>query len=255
MSVLMHLRRSWDSFANKDALYAICKDPQKVGRWDRAEFMASGEMEVARVLDYVTKLGINPDFSGEALDFGCGVGRLTQPLARRFSRCWGLDISSKMIEIARTMNTQNLPCCFSENREASLALFADGTLSFIYSNIVLQHIPPQYSVQYLKEFVRVLRPDGVLVFQVIDSLKAPFGVRWKYRIRLRSRIKLLVGIGQLTCMYCIPEARVRAALLPAHVRDVAFTNATLSNFDGDLIYLGHEPSSGYISKQYCVTRN
>ena len=253
MSVLMHLRRSWDSFANKMLCTQFARIRKRSGAGTALSSWRVGRWRWQGCRD-VTKLGINPDFSGEALDFGCGVGRLTQPLARRFSRCWGLDISSKMIEIARTMNTE-LALLFFENREASLALFADGTLSFIYSNIVLQHIPPQYSVQYLKEFVRVLRPDGVLVFQVIDSLKAPFGVRWKYRIRLRSRIKLLVGIGQLTCMYCIPEARVRAALLPAHVRDVAFTNATLSNFDGDLIYLGHEPSSGYISKQYCVTRN
>ena len=36
----------------------------------------------------------------------------------------------------------------------------------VYSNIVLQHIHPHYSKQYLKEFLRVLKPGGMLVFQL-----------------------------------------------------------------------------------------
>jgi len=39
-------------------------------------------------------------------------------------------------------------------------------VDFVYSRLVLQHIHPRYVRQYLAEFVRVLRNDGVLVFQL-----------------------------------------------------------------------------------------
>src|SRR5206468_12408845 len=35
-----------------------------------------------------------------------------------------------------------------------------------YSHIVLQQIPPEYSVRYIQEFVRTLAPDGIGMFQV-----------------------------------------------------------------------------------------
>lgn len=47
-----------------------------------------------------------------------------------------------------------------------LARFPDGTFTFIYSTLVLQHMEPQFSKGYIREFVRVLAPGGVLAFQL-----------------------------------------------------------------------------------------
>jgi hypothetical protein len=57
-------------------------------------------------------------------------------------------------------------------------------------------------------------------------------------------------------MHCIDESRVRAILKSAGaaVLDVRLTNSTDPSFNGDLHYLEAEPTFGYISKQYCVTR-
>ena len=55
---------------------------------------------------------------------------------------------------------------FILNERADLRMFESASFGFIYSNIVLQHIEPRDQRSYLKEFVRVLTPRGVLVFQL-----------------------------------------------------------------------------------------
>lgn len=40
-----------------------------------------------------------------ALDFGCGVGRLTQALGARFDEVVGIDISSSKVKLAEELNT------------------------------------------------------------------------------------------------------------------------------------------------------
>jgi SAM-dependent methyltransferase len=47
-----------------------------------------------------------------------------------------------------------------------LRMFSDGSFSFVLSMIVLQHIAPSYSHRYIAEFIRVLKPGGIAVFQV-----------------------------------------------------------------------------------------
>jgi SAM-dependent methyltransferase len=71
-----------------------------------------------------------------------------------------------MIENARELNQYPEKCRYFLNAQEDLQIFADDEFSFIYSNVVLQHIPPQISRRYLVEFARVLRPGGLLVFQL-----------------------------------------------------------------------------------------
>jgi len=159
------LKNDWESLAERDALGAILTDPSKVdGTWDVAEFMATGDAEIEIAMNYLASIGRSPNFSGAALDFGCGVGRLTQSLGRRFASCVGIDISPQMIKMANSLN-QDTHCRYLVCPDTRLP-FADKSFSFIYSNIVLQHVPRPFSEQYLREFARVLLPGGVLVFGV-----------------------------------------------------------------------------------------
>jgi SAM-dependent methyltransferase len=255
---LNKLKNDWENLAERDALGAILTDPSRMGgQWDMADFMATGDAEVEIVMNHLTSLGRIPNFDGEALDFGCGVGRLTQGLARRFTHCMGLDISNQMIEKAIGIN-QYPHCRYSVHSDTRLP-FADERFSFIYSNIVLQHVPARFSQQYLREFVRVLAPGGVLVFGVQDSFAAPDlstrMIRVRHILRLRSRIEGAMGLGHSHMqMHCLPERIVRRALSPATVVDIQFTNTAAKDFNGRLVYLERAPRSGYVGKQYCVVK-
>lgn len=110
---------------------------------------------------------------GRALDFGCGVGRLTQVLVTRFDHCDGVDIAASMIAEARRINRFGERVDYHVNARPDLSLFESGSLDFVLSFIVLQHMEPHYAAYYLREFVRVLKVGGVTVFQLPTGGRTP----------------------------------------------------------------------------------
>ncbi len=159
-------QKYWDHYAATDPLWAVLAFPDKSdGRWTLHEFMKTGEREIALLFHRFAELQL-PIPAQRGLDFGCGVGRLTQALARRMTHVIGADISPVMIETARRLN--QYPDCAQYICTAAAGLDRLPSQSFqcIYSNIVLQHVTPDLSVRYLDEFFRLLEPGGLLVFQL-----------------------------------------------------------------------------------------
>jgi SAM-dependent methyltransferase len=165
---LNELQKNWDEFGKTDPLWAILTNPgRKGGKWDPEEFFASGRQDIAGVMRRAQAFGL-PARREAALDFGCGVGRLTQALCAWFERSCGVDIAPSMIELARRYNTHGGKCEYFLNADSDLRIFPDDSFDFVYSKIVLQHMEPRYSTSYIREFVRVLRPGGLVVFQIPD---------------------------------------------------------------------------------------
>lgn len=164
--LLKALRRQWDRFGRSDPLWAVLSLPDKRhGGWNEAEFFATGEREVGDVLAHARSLGVSvrPD---RALDFGCGVGRLTQALAPHFERVDGVDIAPSMLEQAARYDRHPGRCFFHLNDRPDLALFPDRSFTFIYTSLVLQHLPVPVARGYMREFLRLLAPSGLLVFHL-----------------------------------------------------------------------------------------
>jgi SAM-dependent methyltransferase len=101
-----------------------------------------------------------------ALDFGCGLGRLTQALAEHFEHVIGVDIAPSMIRQARDLNRVGERCEYVVNDAADLRILGERRFDLITSSIVLQHIHPKYSLDYIREFVRLLEPGGLLLFDL-----------------------------------------------------------------------------------------
>jgi ubiquinone/menaquinone biosynthesis C-methylase UbiE len=163
---LKRLKRNWDALGKKDPLWAVLSLPEKRGGgWEIDEFFAWGRDEIDGVLHHARSLGIELNYS-RALDFGCGVGRLTQALADRFQLVDGIDIAPSMLQLADKYNRHGDRCRYRLNESDDLRLFGEDVFDFIYSNITLGHIEPRYAKRYLAEFVRVLKPHGLIVFQL-----------------------------------------------------------------------------------------
>ena len=159
-------RNYWDLHARHDPLWAILSDPEKTGRrWDLPSFLETGQREVSLLMFQLRALGLEPD-PAAALDFGCGIGRLTQPLADHFDLVVGTDISPEMIRLANEINRWPDRVRYAINSGDDLGMLSTGEFTFTYSNVVLQHIEPVAAVRYLRELFRVVRPNGVLVFQL-----------------------------------------------------------------------------------------
>ena len=172
MISLSEIQANWEGFAQADPLWAICVDSHKRGgRWAKEEFFATGEREINTIIEYLRSLHLSLHTTDVALDFGCGVGRLTRALSQHFDKCWGVDISPTMIQLAKNFHSDNSRCDFWLNEVDHLHRFEDGCFGFIYTSITLQHIPTRYLRKYFLEFVRVLKPGGIFVFQIPDHDK------------------------------------------------------------------------------------
>lgn len=164
----------WDQLAKLDPMWTILSRHDKVGnRWDDGEFFATGEREIEDVMAFIRSSGfeLSPDL---ALDFGCGIGRLTRALATRFASCIGYDISPVMIELAADRNRDLPNCRWLVNQADDLRPFDSNSVTFVYSNIVLQHLQPVAAEKYIAEFVRVLTVGGIAVFQLPDARPLTF---------------------------------------------------------------------------------
>ena len=166
-------RRLWDAHAGIDPLWAILAYPAKHGgKWDLDDFFRTGVDEIADVLRDLSRLGlaVNTD---RALDFGCGVGRLTQALAEHFTRVVGVDLSPEMIERAKSLNRFPDRVTYLANGVDDLSVLGSERFDLIVSRIVLQHIAPDAAVRYVRELCRVIAPGGSLVFQVPSHRRGP----------------------------------------------------------------------------------
>lgn len=162
---LRSVRGVFEELGREDPMYAaLSRNDYRGNRWDPEAFFATGRTEIADVLSYVSGLGLRLKLE-RALDFGCAVGRLTQALADHFREVVGVDIAASMVERAREYNRYGGRVTYLASAAPDLALFDSASFDFIYSNKVLQHIPPEHQLGYMSEFVRVLRPGGIAVFQ------------------------------------------------------------------------------------------
>lgn len=163
---LAPVREVFEAWGREDPFYAVLTRKGRRGnRWDPEAFFERGRSEIEGVLADLDAQGLAVG-RARALDFGCGVGRLTQALAEHFEEAVGVDIARSMVEQARQLDRHGGRVTYLVNATADLAILDDASFDFVYSNKVLQHIPPRAVEAYVREFFRVLRPGGVAVFQM-----------------------------------------------------------------------------------------
>lgn len=170
MTDLDTIQAGWDQAARQDAMFNIITFADKAnGGWEAKEFFAHGEAEIDAAMDRLKTLEFARGHD-RALDFGCGIGRLTQALAHYYDRVDGVDISSEMVTQAREHNRlEGERCVYHTNLTKDLALFEDDTFDLVYTMIVLQHMPQPLQRGYVSEFFRVLKPGGVAMFEMPDG--------------------------------------------------------------------------------------
>lgn len=201
--------------AAADPMRAITAERKQ---WDMEEFFATAKPHMDELFSVAASIGAPQQFD-RALDFGCGAGRFARYLSSRFTESWGVDVSTEMIDLARRYCPQ---CKFHLNTAADLSIFPDAHFDLIFSFLVLQHLPTQDLIeQYIREFLRILKPGGLAAFQVPDHLS----LRW--RIQPRRRLYgLLRQIGfspdRLHRWNLLP---MRLTAIPEHrVRSIVFVS-------------------------------
>ncbi|MEW5991773.1 MAG: class I SAM-dependent methyltransferase [Chloroflexota bacterium] len=243
-------RRDWDELGRLDALWAILSDPSKRhGRWEIDEFLATGRLEIDRALITAARWGL-PRRHDRALDFGCGVGRLTRALGSQFSSVLGVDISAVMVARAVVMHADMPGCQFEVLPDAGLVGLEDGSFDCIYSRIVLQHITDRRTTEaHIRAFVRLLADGGLLVFGLPASI--PLRRRIQLRPRLYSALRS-VGAPQELLYESLGLHPIRMCSVPESdvVRLLASSGATVLDIERTEV-----GSTGIQDRVYWATRS
>lgn len=202
-------QKQWERLGANDPYWAVLSNPEKRGKnWDKDEFFSSGRTEIENVFRRISDSGISLKKT-TALDFGCGVGRISRAMSFYFDKVKAVDISGPMLEEARSQNSHLDNIDFVHNTRSDLAVFPENSVDFLYSNIVLQHIPRKKQEKYIKEFCRILAVGGVLVFQTPSKPKANslkgfvYLTSGNHLLNIARRIKY--GRNSVMEMHCLPR--------------------------------------------------
>jgi ubiquinone/menaquinone biosynthesis C-methylase UbiE len=150
-------RDFWERSAEVDAIRAISDQD------DAESFERSGLRDARGIAPLLF-----PDAA--ALEIGCGTGRVMRHVAPLCRELHGLDISAAMVEQGRRRLADLPNTSFEVGNGYDLAAFGGGSLDLVYSLYAFQHMPKTIAYNYLAESHRVLRPGGVLRFQVPNLL-------------------------------------------------------------------------------------
>jgi SAM-dependent methyltransferase len=99
---------------------------------------------------------VGPGFDEPILDYGCGIGTLTEQLAGPFRQVHGFDPSSESVALA----SQRVPKAVFH---ADPAAIPDGHYGLAIMACVLHHVPPAEREALLRTTMGKLRPGGRLV--------------------------------------------------------------------------------------------
>lgn len=175
MNAAEAMRRDWNMRARRDAFYYIASWRRG---WDTQEFFASGKVDYERlVAPVLTRFNFSPHRK-TMLELGCGAGRMTRSFASRFHHVLGFDISSEMIDRARNLLRGVDNIAWVQGNGVDLQNVGAESTEFVFSYLVLQHLPDiALAASYVREMLRVLRPDGLCLFQFNGAKRAYMNYR------------------------------------------------------------------------------
>jgi 2-polyprenyl-3-methyl-5-hydroxy-6-metoxy-1,4-benzoquinol methylase len=183
-----------------------------------AQFLQSGEDHVEQIWR-----GCREAFGGafapeRALDFGCGVGRVAVPLARRVAHVVAVDVAASMLEHARRLAVRhhlaNVEFVQSDDHLASIR----GPFDLVHSTIVFQHIPVRRGLRLFRRLVELTAEGGVAVLHVLYDNPRRRAAPIRFAARLMRPLRGLRGRPPDIQMNAYPLTAVFKLLHAAGIR-------------------------------------
>ena len=130
------------------------------GSPDPRLFLESGRCAAGNILEIMRRNNINIKDFTSILDFGCGCGRVIRHFSFLGKRMYGVDYNPKLAKWCQ----KSLPFgSFSTNNLLPPLNFADNSFDLIYALSVFTHLPESAQIAWMKEFHRILKPNGYLL--------------------------------------------------------------------------------------------
>ena len=148
------MREDWDARAHQDA-----KDYIAIGHGDDFLFGLTGLRDANTILEDVYEF-LDKDMA--VLEIGCGIGRLLRFFSLLFTKVYGIDVAPEMIRKSKKYLAAHPNVETFCGDGSGLEPIADGSIGFVFSCAVFQHIPSKEVIrEYIHEARRVMVPGGV----------------------------------------------------------------------------------------------
>lgn len=170
-SLWERVARIWSKLGKDDPYWSVLswdqyRSANMTGPESIAAFYDSGRLDVERAEAYLGRHGRRLS-GGVCVDYGCGLGRTTLWLARRFEKVLALDVSQPHLEkaasFAAAQGVANIE--FHQVRGPRDLELLQGA-DFFHSILVLQHNPPPLIADILSATFNGLNPGGCAFFQL-----------------------------------------------------------------------------------------
>jgi SAM-dependent methyltransferase len=134
---------------------------------DARVFLESGRTQARLIRDLLRENGTSVEDLDALLDWGCGCGRVLRHWSGLDGpRVFGCDINPKMVAWC----ADNLP--FAEVAVTDLAPplpYADSSLDLMYAFSVFTHLTEKLQHEWIRECLRVLKPEGFLLMSTMGE--------------------------------------------------------------------------------------
>jgi SAM-dependent methyltransferase len=187
----------WEWYGKNQPYFGVLVDPkyrnEQLDEQAKNDFFSTGKAHIDFVLQTI-KEHFDTKFTIErALDFGCGVGRLSIPLSTACKQVTGIDASLSMLQEAtknaKEMGAENIEFLLADD---NLSKLGSERFDLINSFIVFQHIPIDRGYHLLRRLLSFLNEGGIGVLQFTYrtlppgcafTLRSKHGFVWYFRYR------------------------------------------------------------------------
>lgn len=222
-------QEKWEYFGENDPYWAVSTYDKfrsnEIGESAKDEFFRSGEVQINDVWIQISRHFDATFHPKNALDFGCGVGRLVFPLADRAETVYGVDISRPMLREARAnAEKKRISNVIFQQTEEFLAAH-EPKFDLLHSSIVFQHIEPSVGLGILQKMLDRLTPGGIGVLQF--TYKNPSSVFERMRFAAYRDLPLVYRLRNLV------KGQKNEPLMPMYVYDLTEVLSLVRKSDCD----------------------
>jgi SAM-dependent methyltransferase len=166
--MVAHVEATWTRLGETEPHWSVITEPRFKTEHIAAHsdlYREYGRQDDERFGFACARAGVDLTQFKTCFELGCGTGRVTEFLARRFQHVIGADISTAHLASARAaLATVANVSLRHVSRLDDLAALPD--YDFLYTRIVLQHNPPPVIAVILTRLLTRLAPGGAAFAQV-----------------------------------------------------------------------------------------